>query len=68
MYKNALLVGVETLSRIVDWKDRSVCVLFADGAGAAVVTADETVGLLASSMGSDGSHSQALICKKPMKQ
>ena len=63
MYKNALLVGVETLSRIVDWKDRSVCVLFADGAGAAVVTADETVGLLASSMGSDGSHSQALIVK-----
>lgn len=62
MYKNALLVGVETLSRIVDWKDRSVCVLFADGAGAAVVQAAET-GLMACSLGSDGNKSSALIVK-----
>ncbi len=62
IYKNALLVGVETLSRIVDWKDRSVCVLFADGAGAAVVTAAET-GVMAADLGSDGSRSQALIVK-----
>lgn len=63
MYKNALLVGVETLSRIVDWHDRSVCVLFADGAGAAVVKASETGGLIASSLGSNGSKSSALIVK-----
>lgn len=63
MYKNALLVGVETLSRIVDWHDRSVCVLFADGAGAAVVKASEEGGLLASSLGSDGSRSSALVVK-----
>lgn len=62
MYKNALIIGVETLSRIVDWKDRSVCVLFADGAGAAVVTARET-GILASSMGSDGGKSHAIYVK-----
>ncbi len=62
MFKNALLVGVETLSRIVDWEDRSVCVLFADGAGAAVLQAADQ-GLLACSLGSDGSKSDALIVK-----
>ena len=61
-YKNALLVGVETLSRIVNWKDRTVCVLFGDGAGAAVVKAGES-GLIATDMGSDGSKSQSLIVK-----
>lgn len=61
-YKNALLVGVETLSRIVNWKDRTVCVLFGDGAGAAVVKAEES-GLIATDMGSDGSKSQSLIVK-----
>ena len=39
MYKNALLIGVETLSKIVDWNDRGTCILFGDGAGAAVVAA-----------------------------
>lgn len=61
-YQNALLVGVETLSRIVSWDDRSVCVLFGDGAGAAVAVASET-GLIASDMGSDGSKAEALIVK-----
>ena len=63
MYHNALLVGVESLSRIVDWKDRSVCVLFGDGAGAAVVKAVETGGLIASDMGSDGARCEELIVK-----
>lgn len=62
MYKNALIIGVETLSRIVDWQDRSVCVLFADGAGAAVVTAAES-GMIASSMGSDGDKCHAIYVK-----
>ena len=61
-FKNALVVGVETLSRIVNWKDRSTCVLFADGAGAAVLKASET-GVLALDIGSDGSKSHALYVK-----
>ena len=40
-FKNALLIGAEVLSKIMDWNDRSTCVLFGDGAGAAVVRADE---------------------------
>jgi len=51
-----LVVGVETLSKIVDWKDRNTCVLFGDGAGAAVVIPCEPGrGVLSTSMGSDGS-------------
>jgi 3-oxoacyl-[acyl-carrier-protein] synthase-3 len=42
-YKNALIIGAETLSKIVDWNDRSTCVLFGDGAGAAVLSAEEAV-------------------------
>lgn len=41
MYRNALIIGAETLSKLIDWSDRSVCVLFGDGAGAMIVTADE---------------------------
>ena len=62
LYKNALLVGVETLSRIVDWSDRSTCVLFADGAGAAVVRAEEE-GVRSVDLGSDGSKGSALVVK-----
>ncbi|MBN1504830.1 MAG: ketoacyl-ACP synthase III [Candidatus Eisenbacteria bacterium] len=51
-----LVVGVETLSKLVDWEDRNTCVLFGDGAGAAVVVPCETGrGVLSTSMGSDGS-------------
>ena len=50
-----LVVGVETLSKLVDWTDRNTCVLFGDGAGAAVVApGDSEKGILATSMGSDG--------------
>jgi len=50
-----LVVGVETLSKLVDWTDRNTCVLFGDGAGAAVVApGDSDKGILATSMGSDG--------------
>ncbi len=62
MYKTALIIGAETLSRIVDWTDRSTCVLFADGAGAAVVRAAEN-GVTASSQGSDGTKGGAIYVK-----
>ncbi len=62
IYKNALVLGAETLSRIMDWDDRSTCVLFGDGAGAAVVQASDT-GLLAYNQGSDGEKGKVLICE-----
>ncbi len=62
IYQTALIIGVETLSKIIDWKDRSTCVLFGDGAGAVVVKAAEE-GLIASLQGSDGSGGDILICK-----
>ena len=61
MCKTALVIGAESLSRIMDWNDRSTCVLFGDGAGAAVVRADET-GLLAYEQGKDGEKGRHLCC------
>lgn len=55
-HKKALVVGAETFSRILDWQDRSTCVLFGDGAGAAVLEASETPGVLASALHADGSQ------------
>jgi len=63
IYKNALLIGAETLSKLVDWSDRSTCVLFGDGAGAAVVTAAGEGGMLAESIGSNGKKWEVLFCK-----
>lgn len=60
-YQNALVIGVETLSKLVDWSDRGTCVLFGDGAGAAVVTAAST-GMIAGVQGSDGSGGHVLSC------
>lgn len=62
VYKNALLLGAETLSKIMDWSDRSTCVLFGDGAGAAVVRREEQ-GLLAFEQGSDGQRGHVLACR-----
>lgn len=62
MYKTALIIGVETLSKIVDWSDRSTCVLFGDGAGAVAVRADDS-GMLAGLQGSDGAHADVLKCE-----
>ncbi|MCI8718454.1 MAG: ketoacyl-ACP synthase III [Lachnospiraceae bacterium] len=59
MYKNILVIGAETLSKIIDWADRSTCVLFGDGAGAAVVTADSTKRYV-SETGADGGRGDAL--------
>jgi 3-oxoacyl-[acyl-carrier-protein] synthase-3 len=63
-YKRVLLIGVEVLSRWVDWNDRNTCVLFGDGAGAAVLTPsppeEADAGLLAWDLGCDGSAAHLL--------
>ena len=64
MAKTALIIGAETLSREVDWSDRSTCILFGDGAGAAVLKKVEGEGgILASVTGSDGTQGDVLTCK-----
>lgn len=56
LYKHVLVIGAETLSRLVDWSDRTTCILFGDGAGAAILApVEEGYGYLASELGSDGS-------------
>ncbi|MCI9360008.1 MAG: ketoacyl-ACP synthase III [Hungatella sp.] len=78
-YNNVLVIGVDCLSKVVDWKDRSTCVLFGDGAGAVVVTveseADKAVsgnkagnsadvpGILHMIMGADGTKGHVLSCE-----
>jgi 3-oxoacyl-[acyl-carrier-protein] synthase-3 len=60
--KNALVIGTETLSRFVNWKDRNTCILFGDGAGAFVLQASENPGgILSAVMHSDGSGADSLI-------
>ena len=54
--KKALVIGAEVFSRILDFKDRTTCVLFGDGAGAVVLEASETPGILASDLHADGKH------------
>ena len=61
MYKNVLVIGAELLSRFVDWKDRSTCVLFGDGAGAAVIARVKTGGIIASYLGADGTKGPLLM-------
>jgi 3-oxoacyl-[acyl-carrier-protein] synthase-3 len=60
--RNALVIGAETFSRILDWEDRATCVLFGDGAGALVLTAEETEnGILATKLHADGRHNDLLF-------
>jgi 3-oxoacyl-[acyl-carrier-protein] synthase-3 len=60
--QNVMVIGGETLSRIIDWNDRNTCVLFGDGAGAVVVSGSELPGgILSSALGSDGSGGDHLI-------
>ena len=56
----ALVVGTEVFSRILDWSDRSTCVLFGDGAGAVVLEASETPGILSSHLHADGRYANIL--------
>jgi 3-oxoacyl-[acyl-carrier-protein] synthase-3 len=58
--RNALVVGTEVFSRILDWNDRATCVLFGDGAGAVVLRADERPGVHASVLHADGSQAGIL--------
>jgi 3-oxoacyl-[acyl-carrier-protein] synthase-3 len=60
--RTALIIGAETFSRILDWDDRATCVLFGDGAGAVVLTAeaDGDRGVLATALHADGRHNQLL--------
>ena len=60
VYKNVLVVGSETMSRIVDWSNRSTAVLFGDGAGAVVLSQDNKTGIKFSKIYSDGSYLSAL--------
>lgn len=58
--KCALVVGAETLSRIVDWKDRTTCVLFGDGAGAVILGKSDTPGILSTHLHADGAYKELL--------
>lgn len=59
-HKNALIIGAEVFSRILNFEDRTTCVLFGDGAGAIVMTKSEEPGVLATKLHADGSHSHIL--------
>lgn len=58
--RHALVVGAEVFSRILDWNDRTTCVLFGDGAGAVVLRADEQPGILGSVLHADGAYADIL--------
>lgn len=67
IYKNALVIGADVMSKMVDWKDRSTCVLFGDGAGAVIIRAEQKddekpAGIRHFIMGSDGSKAEVLTC------
>ncbi len=62
VYKTGLIIGADCLSKLTDWSDRATCVLFGDGAGAAVLRADNEAGIIHSVMGSDGLRGMVLSC------
>jgi len=71
--KCALVIGAETLSRITDWEDRNTCVLFADGAGAAILKPSNDPGIVHSKLGANGAYSDLLYVpygtsKRPVKE
>ena len=61
VYKKAIVVGVDIMSRIVDWDDRSTCVLFGDGAGAVVLEASDEPGILAARLSADGTLDEKVL-------
>ncbi len=65
--KKALVVGTEANSRILDYSDRSTCVIFGDGAGAVVIEASEEPGILSTHMHSDGQYQDLLYINNPIK-
>lgn len=67
-HKCALIVGAETLSRIVDWKDRTTCILFGDGAGAVIVQANDEPGIMSTHLHADGSYESLLTVPSGISQ
>jgi 3-oxoacyl-[acyl-carrier-protein] synthase-3 len=61
--KTALVIGAETLSKVMNWEDRTTCVLFGDGAGAAILKISEDKGIISLYTGSDGSKADVLKCE-----
>lgn len=66
MVKTALVVGVDALSRLVDWEDRRTCVLFGDGAGAVVLQAANDAGVLVTKLHADGQYADLLYADSPL--
>jgi len=66
--KTVLVVGSEVCSRIVDWTDRTTCILFGDGAGAVLLTASEEQGILSTHIHSDGEYEELLYCPTSTEQ
>lgn len=60
VYKNILVIGVDALTRLIDWTDRSTCVLFGDGAGAAILSASEEPGILGTHIHANGHYKDLL--------
>lgn len=65
-YTNILVIGADTLSKVVDWTDRGSCILFGDGAGAVVVQASDTPGILATHLHADGQYRDLLYAESGM--
>ena len=63
--KKVLVVGTEICSRIVDWTDRSTCILFGDGAGAVLLAVSDETGILSTHIHSDGEYQDLLYCPNP---
>jgi 3-oxoacyl-[acyl-carrier-protein] synthase III len=61
-YKNVLVIGSEVLSKIVNWEDRSTCVLFGDGAGAVVLGSSDKPGIISVNIGAEGDKGECLEC------
>jgi 3-oxoacyl-[acyl-carrier-protein] synthase-3 len=68
VYRRALVIGAEIFSRILDWNDRTTCVLFGDGAGAVVLEAAEAPGILAARLHADGSQARILCTAGRVEQ
>ena len=65
--KYALVIGSETLTRIINWQDRTTCILFGDGAGAVVLGASDEPGILSTHIHADGSYQDLLYCPNPLQ-
>jgi 3-oxoacyl-[acyl-carrier-protein] synthase-3 len=66
--KCALIIGAETLSRIVDWSDRGTCVLFGDGAGAVILEASDKPGIISTHLHADGQYKELLTVPSGISQ